>query len=61
MTLAGACSKGGRGQISAALQKIPPPPPPPISYHSFFLHYFVYVFVEILFTKIENICLYRCF
>lgn len=60
MILAGACSKGGRGQILRPCKKSPPPPPP-ISYHSFFLHYFVYVFVEILFTKIENICLYRCF
>ena len=70
MISAGACSKGGRGQISVALQKIPfslslPPLPhqkrkKKISYHYFFLHYFMYVFVEISFTKIENI-LYRCF
>lgn len=37
MTLAGACSKGGRGQISAALQKIPPPPQFPITLYFYII------------------------
>ena len=61
MISAGACSKGVGGKFPWPCKKSSPPPPKKKSYHYFFLHYFMYVFVEISFTKIENIFLYRGF